>query len=99
MVGTMGHAESEHAASILVRVCQVKGDAWGPISPQACGETLDADIAAKASPFFQLSRNPFFRPDFTELVTKGFAKWVAEARGPLEFTDKGLESLRAAIRR
>ena len=98
LVGTMGHSECEHAAALIVRACQVRGDAWAPVGPRDIGEVLNADIDARTPPWPALGRNPFFRPDFHKLVACGFAKWIGEGEGekdqPMELTPAGIEALR-----
>ncbi|MFL5303049.1 MAG: hypothetical protein ACJ79R_22185, partial [Anaeromyxobacteraceae bacterium] len=97
LTGTMGHSECEHAAAIIVRVCQVRGDRWQPVSPAMLGEVINTDLDAKAEPFHSLNRNPFFRPDFCELVEKGFARWCGtdgEKGLPIELTEAGIAALR-----
>ncbi len=99
LVDTMGRAEAEAAATLLVRACQSLGDAWQDIEPRAIGEVIKADLAAGREPLASLNRNPFFRPDAHELVRRGFAEWVGEAAGALRFTPAGLERLRRWVRR
>ena len=60
LVGTMGHAEREFAAALIVRACQVNGDAWHPIEPAELGRVIKADIAAGTEPIASLNHNPFF---------------------------------------
>jgi len=90
----MGHAESEHAAALIVLTRKHMGDTWGPIAPRDVGEAIKAELAAGNEPWKSLNRNPFFRPDFFELVQKGFAQWTEKEGGPLELTPKGIEALR-----
>src|SRR5574341_1966777 len=94
LVGTMKHSECEHAAALIVRVCQVRGDKWAPVSPRELGETITADLDAKVEPWVSLDKNPFFRPNFHALIEEGFARWSEAEGGPLEFTDKGIEARR-----
>jgi hypothetical protein len=98
LTGTMGRSEREHAAAILVRVCQVKGDAWQAVTPKILGEVLRADLAAQVEPWHSLNANPFFRPDFHELVDAGFARWGEDEGKPIELTELGIESLRRWVR-
>ena len=91
----MGHAECEHAAALLVLTCETNGDAWGPVTPRQVGEAIKAALDSGHEPWGSLNRNPFFRPDFHELVAKGFARWTeAEGKGPIELTPKGIEAMR-----
>jgi hypothetical protein len=103
---TMGKSEAEAAAACLVRAMQVRGDVWSPQFPKDIGEVLTADIDAKVEPWVSLNRNPFFRPDFRELVKRGFARCVGEVSEPdgewrraIEFTPEGIEKLRRWVRR
>lgn len=100
LVGTMERAELEMAASLLVRACQVRGDAWQPVSPMQIGIVINDDLAAKCEPFYSLNQNPFFRPDFWKLAEKGFARFTAEGKGaPIELTEAGIERLRRWARK
>lgn len=88
LVGTLDHAEAEFAASLIVRVCQVDGDAFAPVISKRVGEVLKADSEAKTEPMASLLLNPFFRPDFYDLVERGFARWLGEpGKSPLELTE------------
>jgi len=95
LVGTLGRSESEAAAALLVRACQVRGDKWAPVAAEDLGETLSADLDARVEPWASLDRNPFFRPDFWALVEEGNARFTGEAgKSPIEFTEQGIEKLR-----
>jgi len=78
LVGTMGHAECEHAASLLVLTCATNGDTWAPVTATQVGEAIESAVEAGTEPWSSLSRNPFFRPDFMELVNRGFAQKTSE---------------------
>lgn len=93
LVDTMGRTEAEIAAALLVRACQEHGDVWQDIDPRMVGQVIVADIAAKREPVHSLNRNPFCKPDFHDLVKRGFAQWVGEAGGPLRFTQRGLDAI------
>ncbi len=95
LVGTMGRSEREAAAALIVRTCQVNGDIWAPVMPLDCGKMLEADIEARAEPFYTLNRNPVFRPDVNDLVSAGYASWFNGSfpKGGVEFTSKGLAAL------
>lgn len=100
LVGTMGKAELEAAAAMLVRACQVNGNEWSPRSPMDVGLALKADIDAGVEPWTSLNRNPFFRPDFRTLIDSGFARYTDESlEAPIEFTPMGLQALRPWVRR
>lgn len=93
LVSTMGRAEIEHAATLLVRACQALGDEWQPIMAKQVGEVMKADIEAGVEPIKSLARNPFFRPDFHELVARGFAQGDLANHGPIALTEKGIATL------
>lgn len=93
LVGTMGRTEVEIAAALLVRACQVGGDAWQDVSTATLAEVITADLAAKREPFTSINRNPFCRPDVHDLVKRGFAEWVGEPGGALRFTQRGVAAM------
>jgi len=95
LTGTMGRAEREHAAAIIVRTCQVQGDEWKSVTEDQVMAMLTADLEAGTQPFVSLIKNPFFKPDPAALVAAGFAKRDGEA---LELTAKGIEALRPCVR-
>jgi len=93
-VGCCQHAEAECALGLYVRACQVRGDTWQPLVPRDMGEVLKADVAAGRRPFSMLVHNPFWRPDFHDLVDRGFARWIGEnADATVELTDKGFAAI------
>lgn len=95
LVGTMGIAQCEHAACMLVRACQVSQDTWAAHTPRSLFSAIEADVKAGGEPLRSLMRNPFFTPDFDVLVADGFAVFTdSDTRfSPIEFTDKGFEAL------
>ena len=102
LTATMGKAEAEAAAAMLVRAMQVRGNAWAVVFPKQIGEVLSADLDGKVEPWASLNGNPFFRPDFDLLIAKGCARWVGDesegrSRG-IEFTPEGIEKLRRWVR-
>lgn len=102
LTDTMGRAERECAAAILVRASHVKGDQWQYLPPPAIGEVMKADIEAGNQPWERLNRNPFMPfPDFHDLVEEGFAEFERRRHGyeykgdpAVSFTEKGLRALR-----
>lgn len=94
LVGTMGHAEAEFAATLIVRVCQVRGDAWQDVGIDAIGEVITADLGAEREPLHSMNRNPFCGANPHDLVKRGCAEWVGEPGGTLRFTQKGFAGLR-----
>lgn len=102
LVGTMGRSEIEHAAALLVRACQVRGDVWAPVAPTDMGAVLTRDLESDIDPWRALDRNRFFNPNFDALVERGFAKRLDDGRGhprraSLAFTEKGIEALRKYV--
>lgn len=97
LVGTMGRAEVECAAAILVRVCQVRGT-WGPVGFEEVGPVLKDDVESGHA-LRSTWLNPFLRPDFGDLVKRGFATWAGEPfKSALELTDAGREALTRWVR-
>lgn len=93
LADTTGKVESEHAAALIVRACQVFGDQWQPIVPGKLAQVLRDDVAACREPFATLAKNPFFRPDLHRLVEGGFARWTREEvlpATPIELTEEML---------
>ncbi len=99
-VGCAGRAEREAALGLYVRACQVGGDEWKPCVPRDIGEVLKADREAGHDPFDKLSSNPFWFPDFPDLVKAGFARWLGEGSGaPVELTDAGFAAVERWVAR
>lgn len=95
----MGRAEVEHAASLIVRVCQVDGDTWKPVAWADVQRVLASDGAEGAEPFASLQRNPFFYPDVHALCARGFARKVGDGPGfSAELTEAGLAALAPWVR-
>lgn len=93
LVGSMGSTEAEIAAAMIVRTCQVNGDAWQDVPAPMIGKVIKNDIAAMIEPFHSLNGNPFCRPSIQRLVDSGCAEWVGEPGRVIRFTRKGLEGL------
>jgi hypothetical protein len=93
-IDTFGHSEAETAAAMLVAAMACHGDVWAPMLPAELGAWMKAEAANPEGRWAKLFDNPFLRPDFGELVSEGWARWVGdEAEGrkrPLELTDKAL---------
>ena len=86
---TMGRSEREAAAALLVLTCRENGDTWHAVKPEQMGAAMGA------SPQFEkLGGNPFWWPDFPDLVKAGFAESTLEKSALCAFTTKGLEALR-----
>lgn len=95
LVGTMGHAEAEQAAAILVVALQAE-NTWGPVPLQALSETVKRHVETKEEPLCSLARNPFFRPDFADLLDRGYATRTIET---IAFTEKGVAALGRWVKR
>jgi hypothetical protein len=103
LVGTMGHAEAEFAAALVVRTLAVKGDVWRPVVWSEIQEVVKADmdgtvdpvtmVRKPVEPIGSLARNPFFMPDIHDTVKRGFARWTGEPNGPVELTEAGIKVL------
>ena len=84
---TMGHAEGECAAALLVLALSTRGHGWVPVPWN------DLVWAVECGQRHWL-RNPFFRPDFAELVDKGYAFRPLDSGTWLELTPKAIERIR-----
>lgn len=96
LTDTLGRSEREVAAAVLLIALAESGDTWGPISPRTVALTLKS-VFERAE--YRFLKNPFLgRPDYADLVTKGFARWTVPddgAKSPIEFTDLGLKAIGA----
>ena len=97
LAATMGKAEAEHAAALIVRACQVNGDAWQPCTWAQIKAAVQADVDSKTAPFDNLIHNPFFRPDVYDLVARGFARWTEPQ--VVELTAAGLAKLTTWVKK
>lgn len=95
LVATMGRAELEAGAALIVRTLQRNGDTWRVVTMDEVVQAIDADIAENVEPIASLNRNPFLRPDVRGLAKDGFAV-VTDTT--VELTDKGLEALRRWVK-
>lgn len=95
LCNTMGKAEIEFAAALIVRACQALGDVWQPVTLEEVARVIKQDVDQAREPFTSLMRNPFFKPEFWLLVERGFAKWLGEpGESALELTEGGRHALR-----
>lgn len=95
LVGTMGRAEREQGAAVMVRACQVLGDRWQPITWQQVKQVLMQDFDDPKRPVGALwVRFPGFRPDVRDLCAKGFATLDGDAA---TFTEAGFAKLRPYV--
>ena len=92
LTATMGKAEIEAAASMLVRVCHALGDEWQSVTWQQIADVMREDMASKREPFASMLTNPFFRPDIHAAIARDFMG--GDPKGEVAFTMKGLEALR-----
>jgi hypothetical protein len=97
LVGTLGRFEAEITAALLVRACQVRGDAWQDVDLRTLSEVVGRDIIDKRDPIYTMTRNPFCRPDPSALVAIGGAEWVGNPGKVLRFTAKGFDGLREVV--
>lgn len=99
LVDIMGKTELENAAMLILRALVRGGDEWKPVGPKDMGTAIDADLRDNIEPLKALSRNPFFNPDFSGLVDKGFARWTSDEKlnRLIEFTEQGIEALRSHV--
>lgn len=98
LCGTMGHCEAEVAAAMTVRACEVHGNEWRAVSREEIIYSMAVDLEMERAPFASILRNPFLRPDLSDLVKRGFAVWVGEGEIHIQFTDKGLEALKRWVK-
>lgn len=73
--GAFHNSECELAVALIVRACQVLGDAWQPMLPAVIGKVGIEEHRAGRQPWVSLLNSPFLRPDFKGLVDRGFACW------------------------
>ena len=90
---TMGKAEIEHAASMLVAACSRLGDKWQAVEQREMGRAVQAMLDAGGEPWVSLRSNLFFRPDFHALMESDFAEYN-EVTDSFSLTAKGIDSLR-----
>ncbi len=100
LTDTMGRAEVEAAAALIVRVCQVREDAWQEVEPIAVAEVIKDDLEAKRDLIHSMEKSLFIRPDFHDLVKRGFAEWAGVGEGPfpIRLTQSGLAAIKKWVR-
>jgi len=92
-VGTLGYAELEHAAAVIVFLCQREG-AW-----VAATEKM-VDKHQHVEPLATWVGSPFFKPDLLALVAAGYATRTQDPGGVgFALTDAVFEKLERYIRR
>lgn len=98
-VDTFGRVERECAAAIMVMAMRERDDTWEVIYPRDCAEPLKKFVEEKGYAWIS---NPFYRPDFPELISEGFVEEVGdpvEGKGQgLRFTSEGLAAMKKWVR-
>jgi hypothetical protein len=95
LVGTMDNSEREFAAALLVRACQVLGDAWKPVELRDLGQVMKSDVDQGHEPLTSFKANSFFNPNFDLFADGVYGRWLGVPReSALEFTERGIEALR-----
>lgn len=98
LVGTLGKSGVESAAALIIRACQVNGNEWKGVDLASLKAIIDKDVDNNVEPLKSMCMNPFIKPDFRELVARGFAKWEGmPGESALALTDAGLEKLRRYV--
>jgi hypothetical protein len=89
MTATLGKAEAEMVAALLVRYHHAKGlTEWTPITRRELADFLAADDMAKG-----WAKDPFWRPAPWLLVERGFIVGWSNADDPGTVTPKFLEAI------
>ena len=89
ITGTLGRAEAEAAAAILVRWHHAKGHTdWTPVSRAELAAWLGTDHVVR-----DWARNPFWRPAPWELVAGGYVVGWGTVDEPGTVTPKFIEAL------
>jgi hypothetical protein len=100
LCATMGRTEREMAAAALVWASVFAGDVWQPIKERTFAEAINKAIAEGVEPLASMMCNPFCRPDYPDLIAKGYAIWSdTDGQAGLGFTAKGLEALRRWLKK
>ncbi len=93
LTGVFGRVENELAAALMIFTLQNR-DSWGALQPCQIGATCKGE-RFKTMPWHNI---PLITPDFFGLVKAGFAEFTSDEKGaPIQFTEKGLEKLKASI--
>lgn len=87
---TMGKAEVEMAAALIIRACQLNGDTWQSISGEDLLEVVRLASAGNAPEKFWME-NPFLSPDYQGLIERGFAALTDD--GKFELTQAGHDAI------
>lgn len=95
---TFGDQRIEMAAGMVVIACAMYGDKWQHVTWPMMSISLLKNVRANRQPWAALNLNPNCpAPDFYALCEKGFARFTQSdrERSPIEFTDHGLDLIRA----
>lgn len=94
LFNTFGKSEYEITVALLVMACEHNGDQFGPLLPQQIAEALLS--ASERDPWQSWLRNPFLRPNISDLVDAGFAEFLGDPREacPVQLTAETLTRLR-----
>jgi hypothetical protein len=93
LCGTLERCEIECAAALMIGVLQVLELDWQRLTPLMMGTALRSALDAKLEPYVSWNTNPFLRPDFDALLSKGFVKRYEDDRS-MELTDAALNRIR-----
>lgn len=98
LIATMGRAETESAAALIVHTCAANGDAWQAVSTDMVVRAVRD--AGPDSTIGQIVRNPFLAPDFVGLVAAGFAtRSAVDGATSYALTENGIARLGRWVRR
>jgi len=95
---TLGRADFEMAAGMIVLACALYDDKWQPVSGPQIAYALEQNIRAGRMPWVALQKNPTVAaPSFQALADRGYARFTKSdrERSPIELTDKALDLIRA----
>lgn len=100
LVGTMGKAEAEAMASVIVLALAANGDVWRPIAWPEVRDHFMRLLEQGVEPWSKLVMNPFWRPALDPLLREHvdssgfrFSYAVEEPAGMVSFTFAGLLAL------
>lgn len=87
---TLGRAELEQAAAMIVLACSRNGDTWAGLEIELVVGCFERAADAGEQPWERLRRMPVFRPEFLELVRRGFATRGPDPEARCALTERGL---------
>jgi hypothetical protein len=98
LVGTMGSADIEHAAAVVIACLKIAGNTWSPIRAKEMGRIIRE--SADSDPMAFWASNPFFSADMGRLIREGYAiKSGPVDDESLELTPRAIEAVRPWVRR